>query len=71
MVTAMTTFLLILMALLVIGALERNKRRQPPGPRDLIGSDHHDDRDWARIKLDLIALDDRANTNHQNGPRPA
>ena len=69
----MTTFLLILMALLLIAALERTNRRQSPRPPSLNGSFDHNDRDWARIKLDLLALDDRQrwNTNHRNGPRPA
>ncbi len=53
----MTTFLLIVMALLLIAALERTHRRQPPHAPGLHGAD---DRDWARIKLDLLALDDEA-----------
>ena len=55
----MTTFLLIIMALLLVAALERTNRRQswPPG---LNGSRDRDDRDWARIKLDLLALDGQA-----------
>ena len=69
----MTTFLLILMALLLIAALERANRRQSPRAPGLNGSLDHDDRDWARIKLDLLALDGQhgRNTSHRNGPRPA
>lgn len=67
----MTTFLLILMALLLIAALERTNRRQAPRAPGLYGSFDHDDRDWARIKLDLLALGDEPRTNHHNGPRPA
>jgi hypothetical protein len=52
----MTTFLLILMALLLIAALERTNRRQSPHPPGLHGAHDHDDRDWARTKLDLLAL---------------
>lgn len=77
----MTTFLLILMVLLLIAALERNNRRQSPHAPGLHGSVDHDDRDWARVKLDLIALGDSAlgdsalgdsaKPNHRNGPRTA
>lgn len=69
----MTTFLLVLMALLLIAALERNNRRQPPYPPGRHGAYDQDDRDWARIQLDLLALgaQPRWNTNHHNGPRPA
>ena len=70
----MTTFLLILMALLLIAALERTNRRRPPQPHNLNGSVDRDDRDWARIQVDLIALGDARpgpNTNHRNGPRAA
>ncbi len=56
----MTTFLLIVMALLLIAALERTHRRQAPHAPGLHGADAHDDRDWARTKLDLLALDDEA-----------
>ena len=56
----MTTFLLIVMALLLIAALERTHRRQAPHSPGLHGAHAHDDRDWARIKLDLLALDDEA-----------
>ena len=69
----MATFLLILMALLFIAALERTNRRQSARPPRLNGSPDRDDRDWARIKLDLLALGDARpgwNTNHRNGPRP-
>ena len=67
----MTTFILIAMALLLIAALERTNRRQTPKAPGLHGSYDHDDRDWARIKLDLSALGDQSSTNHRNGPRPA
>jgi hypothetical protein len=68
----MTTFLLILMALLLIAALERTNRRQSPRPPGLHGTHDHDDRDWARTKLDLLALgDERSNANHRNGSRAA
>jgi len=70
----MTTFMLILMALLLIAALERTNRRQSPRPPSLNGSLDRDDRDWARIKLDLLALGDARpgwNTSHHNGPRAA
>ena len=66
----MTTLILILMALLLIGALERTNRRQSPRAPGLHGSVDRDDRDWARIKLDLLALGDTVNT-HRNGPRTA
>ena len=56
----MTAFVLILMALLLIAALERTNRRQAPHAPGLYGAVDHDDRDWARIKLDLLALDDEA-----------
>jgi len=70
----MTTFLLILMALSLIAALERTNRRQSLRAPGLNGSQDRDDRDWARIKLDLLALDDarpRRNALDRNGPRPA
>ena len=68
----MTTFILILIALLVIAALERTNRRQVAHPHGLNGSADHDDRDWARIKVDLFALDDNeANVNNRNRPRAA
>ena len=51
---------LTIMVLLLIAALERNHRRQPPTPPGLHGSNDPDDRDWARITLDLLALGDRA-----------
>jgi len=51
----MTTFLLLLMALLLIAALERNHRRQPPAPPGPHGRPDRDDRDWARIQHDLLA----------------
>ncbi len=52
----MTAFLLILMALTLIAALERTNRRQLAGPRSLNGSQLADDRDWARIQLELRTL---------------
>jgi hypothetical protein len=59
----MTTFLLVLMILTLIAALERNHRRQPPHAPGLYGAHDHDDRDWARIQLDLLALgEDQGNT---------
>lgn len=68
----MAAFILIVMALLVIAALERTNRRQAPHPPGLNGSSDHDDRDWARIKIDLLALDDnKANANNRNRPRAA
>jgi hypothetical protein len=56
----MTAILLIVMALLLIAALERTNRRQAPHAPGLYGAVDHDDHDWARIKLDLLALDDEA-----------
>jgi len=71
----MTTFILILMALALIAALERTNRRQSLRPPSLNGSQDRDDRDWARIKLDLLALGDHRfwdnDGNHHNGPRAA
>ena len=52
----MSTFLLIVMALLLIAALERTNRRRGPHAPGLHGSDGRDDRDWARTKLDMLAL---------------
>ena len=52
----MSTLLLIVMALLLIAALERTHRRRGPHAPGLHGSDVRDDRDWARTKLDLLAL---------------
>lgn len=51
----MTIFLLILMTLLLIAALEPANRRQSPHAPGLHGSRNRDDRDWARIKADLLA----------------
>ena len=67
----MTTFLLILMALLLVAALERNHRRQPLTPPGPHGSHDQDDRDWARIRLELLDLgaQPRWTINHHNGPR--
>jgi hypothetical protein len=69
----MTTFLLVLMALLLVAALERNNRRQPPHPPGPYGAPDQDDRDWARIQLDLRALGDESNRkpNRRNAARPA
>ena len=69
----MSTLIVIIMVLLLIVALERQNRRQSPQAPGLHGSPNHDDRDWARIELDLLALDDKRHwpTNHQSGPRPA
>jgi hypothetical protein len=67
----MTTFILILMALLLVLALERNNRRQPPRPPGLNGLHDHDDRDWARTQHDLVALGDQPiwSATQQLGPR--
>ena len=70
----MTTLLLILMALSLIAALERTNRGQSLRAPGLNGSQDRDDRDWARIKLDLLALDDARphwKASDRNGPRPA
>lgn len=69
----MSIFLLIVMALLLIAALERANRRQLPHAPRLHGADDRDDRDWARTKLELLALGDqpRKNAHHRNGPRVA
>jgi len=62
----MTIFLLILLAVLLIAALERSNRRQSPHSPTLSGSTDHDDRDWARTQLDLLALgDDPARDIHR------
>jgi len=67
----MTIFILILMALLLVVALERNNRRQPPHPPGLNGLHDRDDRDWARTQHDLVALGDLStwSTTQQLGPR--
>ena len=70
----MTTFLLIAMSVLLIAALERTNRRQAPHPPDLYGYHDRDDRDWARIKQDLVALGDARPgwiALDRKGPRPA
>jgi hypothetical protein len=61
------------MALSLIAALERANRRQSLRAPGLNGSQDRDDRDWARIKLDLMALDANRpwSTSHRHGPRPA
>jgi hypothetical protein len=56
----MTIFLLVLMTLTLLAALERANRRQPPRPPGLLGASHQDDRDWARTKHDLSALGDQS-----------
>src|ERR1035437_11077396 len=66
--SAMNVILLIIMVALLIAALERNHRRQPPTPPGLLGSNDHDDRDWARIKLDLLALGDPAEPSPRKPP---
>jgi len=67
----MTAFLLILMTLLLIAALERTHRRRPPHPPGLSGSQDREDRDWARTQLDLLALGDppSRDTNRLNHNR--
>lgn len=60
----MTIFLLILMTLLLVAALERAHRSQSPRPPGLYGSHDHDDRDWARINADLRAVGDQARQRH-------
>lgn len=65
----MTIFLLIIMALLLIVALEITDRRQPPRAPGLHGARDRDDRDWARIKLDLVARGDEADAQHS--PKPS
>jgi hypothetical protein len=69
----MTILLLIAMALLLIAALERANRRQPPHAPGLHGADNHNDRDWARTKLDLLVLGARSckSANLHNGRRSA
>ena len=65
----MTTSLLIIMALLLIAALERTNRRQRPHPPGLHGTYDHNDRDWARTKLDLLALGGQSELEHESSPR--
>lgn len=70
----MEALLLIVMAILLIAVLERTNRRQGLHAPGLNGSIDRDDRDWARIKLDLLALGDarpRWKAIDRNGPRPA
>ena len=69
----MRTFTVRVLVLLLVAALERSTRRRTPQAPGLHGSENRDDRDWARIKLDLMALDDNRPwaTSHHNGPRPA
>ena len=54
----MSAMIFIIMVVLLIVALERSSRRQSLQAPGLHGSENRDDRDWARIKLDLMALDD-------------
>ena len=61
----MTTLMLILMALLLVAALERTHRRQPPHPPGLYGARDNNDRDWARTQLDLLVLSGRSELGHQ------
>jgi len=65
----MTTFLLVLMAPLLIAALNRNHRRQPPFPPGPNGVHDQDDRNWARIKIDLMALGDEPSANSRRAVR--
>jgi len=69
----MSTFLLILMALLLIAALERTHRRQAPKAPGLNGTYDRDDRDWARIQLDLVALGEQSSSDisRRHDPRLA
>ena len=69
----MSAIIFIIMVVLLIVALGRSSRRQSLRAPGLHGSENRDDRDWARIKLDLLALDDTKvwKTNHHSGPRPA
>ena len=66
----MTTFAIILMALLLVAALERAHRRQSPHPPGPHGSRELDDRDWVRTQSDLLALGERpdlAGTSPRHG----
>jgi len=65
----MTTFLIILMVVLLSAGLERSNRRRSPRGSGLHGSVDHDDRDWDRTRLDLMALRDSAKTQHHHAPR--
>jgi hypothetical protein len=56
------------MTLLLIAALERNHRRQAPRPPGPIGTYDRDDRDWARIQLDLLALDSQPSPGTRRTP---
>lgn len=69
----MTTFLLVLMAVLFIAALERTHRRQRPKPPGLHGTYDRDDRDWARTQLDVLARNGESGRDitRRNDPRPA
>ena len=65
----MTTFLLIVMALLLVAALERTHRRQPTQPPGLHGARDHHDRDWARTQSDLLVLGGQSDFRHQQSQR--
>jgi hypothetical protein len=70
----MTILLLIALTLLLIAALERTNRRPGPHRPGLHGSVNYDDRDWARVRQDMLALGDARpdwNAFDRNGPRPA
>ena len=66
----MSTFMLALMALLLIVALERNHRRQPPHPPGPYGAHDRKDRDWDRIQLELLSLGGRAELGHRPDHAP-
>jgi hypothetical protein len=69
----MSAIIFIIMVVLLIVALGRSSRRQSLQAPGLHGSQNRDDRDWARIKLDPMAIDENrpwANSHH-HGPRPA
>lgn len=66
----MSMFLIVSMVALLIAALNRNARRQPPYPPYPHGANHQDDRDWARTQLELSALGDEGGTRpYQHLPR--
>ncbi|MEP7035731.1 MAG: hypothetical protein ABI934_09085 [Actinomycetota bacterium] len=69
----MSTFIVIIMVLLLVVALERKGRRESPQAPGLHGSGNAEDRDWDRIKVDLQALDNGRSfaIGHHNGPRAA
>ena len=69
----MSLFLIVIMVALLIAALNRNARRQPPYPTYPPyphGANQQDDRDWARTQLELSALGDEGGTRpYQHLPR--